>query len=537
MVSVIIIFWNAAKFLQEAIDSVYAQTYTNWELLLVDDGATDASPEIARRCAAQEPERVRYFAHLGHQNRGMSASRNLGIRHAQGEYMAFLDADDVWLPHILEEQVAILTSHPLAAMVYGPIQFWYSWTRNPEDKQRDFTPKLPVQPNILLKPPMLLILLLQNRGQNPAGFLVRHEIVKEVGGFEEAFPSLYEDQVFWTKICLKAPVFVSGQCWYKYRQHPESSCALATTAQVYRARSAFLNWFQGHLSVQGAKGTKLWHVLQRELWLHRHPVLQYLLKRSWQPVEIRELLKHVARRALPARVYQWLKSRWRGDEYCPLVGRVRFGSLRRIKPINHNWGFDRGLPIDRYYIERFLSVHASDVRGRVLEIGVRTYTHRFGGDRVCRSDVLHVAAGESKATVVADLTCADHVPSDSFDCIILTQTLQFIYDVRAALQTLFRIMKPGGVLLATFPGISQISRYDMERWGDYWRFTSRSSRRLFEEVFPSEQICMETYGNVLTAMAFLHGLAAEEVRQGELDSHDPDYEVVIAVRAVKPREV
>jgi ubiquinone/menaquinone biosynthesis C-methylase UbiE len=136
--------------------------------------------------------------------------------------------------------------------------------------------------------------------------------------------------------------------------------------------------------------------------------------------------------------------------------------------------------------------------------------------------------------MVADLTCAYHIPSDTFDCILLTQTLQFIYDVRATLKTLYRILKPAGILLATCPGISQISRYDMERWGDHWRFTSRSSRRLFAEVFPSAQVTVEAHGNVLTALAFLHGLAAEELRQEELDSHDPDYEVVITVRAVKP---
>jgi SAM-dependent methyltransferase len=198
------------------------------------------------------------------------------------------------------------------------------------------------------------------------------------------------------------------------------------------------------------------------------------------------------------------------------------------------FGLDRGLPIDRYYIERFLSAHASDVRGHVLEIGTDTYTRRFGRDCVTKSDVLSVAEGNPKATIVADLTCANHLPSDTFDCILLTQTLQFIYDVRATLKTLYRILKPAGSLLATFSGISQISRYDMDHWGDYWRFTSLSSRRLFAEVFPAAQVIVETHGNVLTALAFLHGLAAEELRQKELDFHDPDYEVVITVRAVKP---
>jgi SAM-dependent methyltransferase len=211
---------------------------------------------------------------------------------------------------------------------------------------------------------------------------------------------------------------------------------------------------------------------------------------------------------------------------------VRFGSLRRLTPISRTFGFDRGLPIDRYYIERFLSAHAADIGGHVLEIGDDTYTRQFGGDRVKKSDVLHVSEGNPKATIVGDLTCATHIPSDRFDCVIFTQTLHLIYDARGALQTLHRILKPGGVLLATFPGISQISD---ERWREswHWAFTQLSARRLFEEIFP-QNVCVEVCGNVLAAIAFLHGLAAEELRQDELDYRDAHYQVSILVRAVKP---
>jgi len=214
---------------------------------------------------------------------------------------------------------------------------------------------------------------------------------------------------------------------------------------------------------------------------------------------------------------------------------VRFGSLRRLQPISYKFGFDRGKCIDRYYIENFLATRAADIRGHVLEIGDDSYTRRFGGKRVTRSDVLHVQEGNPKATIVGDLTCADHIPSDTFDCVIITQTLQFIYNVRATIKTLHRILKPCGVLLATFPGISQISRYDMDRWGEYWRFTTLSARRLFEEVFQPQYIEVNAYGNVLTAIAFLHGLTAEEFRQKELDYQDPDYELIITVRAIKSK--
>ena len=218
----------------------------------------------------------------------------------------------------------------------------------------------------------------------------------------------------------------------------------------------------------------------------------------------------------------------------PPVGWVRFGQLRRLKPIATDYGNSRGLEIDRYYIEKFLSEHAVDIRERVLEIKHNTYTLKFGGDRVTISDVLHKEEGNPHATIVADLSNADHLPSDTFDTIIFTQTLQFIYDIHATVATLHRILKPGGVLLATASGMAQISREDFELWGEYWRFTSLSARLLFEEVFPRENITVSSYGNVLAAVSFLEGLAVEDLKKKELNAVDPNYEILIAIRAVKP---
>ena len=246
------------------------------------------------------------------------------------------------------------------------------------------------------------------------------------------------------------------------------------------------------------------------------------------------VLKTIMKALLPLGVRRWLRLKQQGFTGWPPIRPVRFGSLRRVKPISRVFGFDRGQCIDRYYIENFLARHAADIRGHVLEVGDDTYVRKLGGERVTKADVLHVQGGNQAATIVADLTCADHLPSDTFDCIILTQTLHVIYDVRAALRTLHRSLGRGGVLLATFPGISQISRYDMDRWGDYWRFTTLSARRLLEEVFPVGNVAVQAHGNVLVAIAFLHGLAAQELRRRELDQCDPDYEVLITVRAVKP---
>lgn len=242
---------------------------------------------------------------------------------------------------------------------------------------------------------------------------------------------------------------------------------------------------------------------------------------------VSQALKYVIKWVAPLTVHRAILAwrRW-SQPVC-------WSNLRRFQPISQVFGFDRGQCIDRYYIETFLARHANDIRGHVLEVGDNVYTCKFGGERVIRSDVLHATPGNSQATIIADLTCADYLPSETFDCIILTQTLQFIYDVRAAIRTLHRILKPEGVLLATFPGISQVSRYDMDRWGDYWRFTTLSARRLFEEVFLMGCVEVSTHGNVLVAIAFLHGLAAKELEPEELEYRDPDYEVLITVRAVK----
>jgi SAM-dependent methyltransferase len=214
---------------------------------------------------------------------------------------------------------------------------------------------------------------------------------------------------------------------------------------------------------------------------------------------------------------------------------IFFGRFRRRNPISRIFGYDRGpQSVARYYIDKFLHNHKDDVRGRVLEIGDNKYTVQLGGHRVIKSDVLHATAGNPNTTIVADLTHADEIPSNTFDCIILTQTLQMIYNSRAAMQHISRILKPEGVLLATVPGICQISRFDMDRWGDYWRFTTLSAQRLFEECFPPDHIKVEAHGNVLVATALLHGLASCELRSKELDYHDPEYQVIITIRAVKP---
>jgi len=219
----------------------------------------------------------------------------------------------------------------------------------------------------------------------------------------------------------------------------------------------------------------------------------------------------------------------------PALGNVNWGSLRKLKPVSRKFGLDRGLAVDRYYIENFLAENCTNVSGRVLEVGNSHYTKLFCNSGAVVSDVLHATPGNSQATLVGDLATGEGIPENTFDCMILTQTFPFIYDVQAAVSHTHAALKPGGVMLATLSGISQISRYDMDRWGDYWRFTTASAAKLFEQVFGPDNVSVESFGNVLTACAFLQGISADELTQQELDYHDPDYQVTITVKAVRRR--
>ena len=241
-------------------------------------------------------------------------------------------------------------------------------------------------------------------------------------------------------------------------------------------------------------------------------------------------LKLTLKKIVSPAIYRPFLTRWRKLRAKP----VALESLPRLNPISRIHGLERGTPIDRYYIEQFLAAHAQDIKGRTLEMADPRYTRQFGGAKVSQADVLHLVAGNPEATLVGDLATGEGIPTAVFDCLIVINTLFLIYEVRAAIAHCYQALKSGGVLLAHFPGICQRIPED-EAWaGDYWRFTSQSVRRLCEEFFPRDNVTVEVYGNVLVATAFLHGLAAEELNQEQLDYRDRDYEMLITVRAVKP---
>jgi SAM-dependent methyltransferase len=203
------------------------------------------------------------------------------------------------------------------------------------------------------------------------------------------------------------------------------------------------------------------------------------------------------------------------------------GTMRRTRPLSERWGADRGTPLDRYYIERFLADHRADIRGRVLEVKDSGYTARFGM-AVAARDVLDIDGHNPQATVIADLAAADAIPSDRYDCFILTQVLQSIFDTRSSIAHAHRILKPAGVLLVTVPAVSPVIET-----GDYWRFTAMSCQALFAAAFGADRVEVRSYGNVLSAIAFLAGMAWEELSRRELDVQDDRHPLLVTVRAVK----
>jgi glycosyltransferase involved in cell wall biosynthesis len=279
-VTAIIIFLNEARFLAEAIDSVLGQSFADWELILVDDGSTDGSPDIARGYAERDPGRIRLLSHPGRANRGMSASRNLGFAAARGRYVGFLDADDLWLPDKLAEQCAVLEARADCGLVYGRTLIWRSWSGS----GKDFLYPLGVEPGAAYAPPRLFELLIENKAQSPTtcNALMRRALVDRVGGFEDSFRGMFEDQAFFAKALLAAPAYVDGRIWAKYRQHPQSCSAVSEReGRDLAARRTLLRWVASHLADE----------------LQPHPSARAQIGRELRNIRVREL-RRLAKRLL-----------------------------------------------------------------------------------------------------------------------------------------------------------------------------------------------------------------------------------------------
>lgn len=308
-VSIVTPFLNAGAFIEESIGSVLAQTYASWELLLVDDGSADESTSIAKRYAAARPDRVRYLSHDGRENRGASASRNLAARHARGEYLAFLDADDVYLPRKLEIQVPVMDAHPEIAMLYGATEYWYSWSGRPDDAGRDWVWRnYGAEPGTIVEPPRLLLQFLRHGGTVPCmgSVLVRRAALQSVGGWEESFRRVCTDQVFHAKICLHYPVKILDVCLDRYRQHDNSSCrTVARAGQMDAAFETYLTWLESYGGAHPAAGPQVRAAIRRALRPYRHPLLHRVERGAHRyQARLTRLARRTIARTLPGSLRQ-----------------------------------------------------------------------------------------------------------------------------------------------------------------------------------------------------------------------------------------
>jgi glycosyltransferase involved in cell wall biosynthesis len=262
--SAIIIVFNGAPYLGEAIESVIAQSIRDWELIVADDGSTDDSLAIAKSFAAKD-DRIRVIRHPDGGNHGMSATRNLGVAESRGPVVGFLDCDDVWLPGKLAEQLDLLDRHPEALLIYGRTLIWKSWETGREAD--DFYYPLGVAVDQVHRPPRLVELLIENRAQSPTtcNAMMRRELIQKVGGFEPRFRGMFEDQVFFSKALLEAPAYVSDRSWAKYRQHSESFSTRITKPAERKARLDYLLWLVGYALRSGLPGSAFGSLLFRAL--------------------------------------------------------------------------------------------------------------------------------------------------------------------------------------------------------------------------------------------------------------------------------
>lgn len=286
LVSVITIFHNEETYLPEAVASVAAQVGVEWELLLVDDGSTDGSSAWARDRAEADPGRIRYLSHSDGENHGMSATRNVGIRHARGTWLTFLDADDVWKPGKLVLQLETLTAHPEIDVLVSPAQWWRSWApsseNSPEDEaeSEDWVQTFGPTSTTVIEPPYLLSRYLDDEWSSIHDLMIRRDVVNEVGGYEAAFEAMFEDQVFHAKIFGDRRAVVTGDWWYRYRQHPDASTARAHAAGGHdRARKTFLAWLDGYLAETHPDELGLRMQLRRLRRPHRFRILWRIVRK------------------------------------------------------------------------------------------------------------------------------------------------------------------------------------------------------------------------------------------------------------------
>ncbi len=531
LVSFIIPCYNHGRYIKDAVDSILAQNYPATEIIVVDDGSTDNSAEIIRT--------LPNIKHTWQTNQGLSAARNTGIKNSTGQFLVFLDADDWLLPGAVKTNVAYLQDNPALAFVSGAHEKVFVEEGHTEQVYQEVKAD-------------------HYRQMLQGNYIGMHATVMYQRWVFDEFRydinlKACEDYDLYLNITRKYPVLHHANSIAAYRIHTTNMSGnkpmmLATTLLVLDRQVKSLRTSEekgAHLN-----GHKVWkdyygHEIYKDLLSNsvKNPQQAFTALLKYQPkLAIKLLLKNkpvvksFIKNSLPGFSKRWLNKLGVVKHFHPAVGEVDGGDFDRLLPFSREFGYDRGGPVDRYYIENFLKKESGSIQGRGLEIGDNEYSLMYGGSKLTQSDILHIDASNKKATFIGDLSDAPQLPDNAFDCIVLTQTLHLVYNFKGALDTCHRILKPGGVLLLTSPGITPIDHGEWKNtW--YWSFTDKALQRLVSESFPSGKVEVETFGNVYVATAFLYGMGISEVSREKLDQQDPQFQVIITVKAVKGTSV
>jgi glycosyltransferase involved in cell wall biosynthesis len=548
-VSVIIPCYNQCHFLHEAIKSVLKQTYNYFEIIVVNDGSTDNTAEVA----ACYPG----LHYIRQNNQGLAAARNTGVLYSTGAYLVFLDADDRLLPIALECGVDYLSTHPQCAFVSGHYRrIAADGTVIPTCLEQRLGNEhcfisgdykligpdesvLRTWPQRRITSDHYTALLQRNYIAMHATVMYQRAVFDAVGGFDPALRAC-EDYEFYLRIARQFPIACHDHIIAEYRQHDSNMTQYSAFMLTWALAVLHSQW----VHVAGNPVYEIAYKIGEKLW-------QYCYAKQ----SLKETLIHLKKGALVAALkatsvfwrYGWSQLHWVGHYALAIaqnrlaagwrrlhqlpIGHVDLGDLHRLTPLSDANGAQMGQSIDRYYLDRFLYGYANDIQGCVLEVGNRAVAQQLPGRQWQTAAAPQSPAANPRITIVDDLSAADGLPADSYDCLILPHCLQRVYELKTAIRAAYRLLRPGGVLLATFPGISIHQSADTA----YWACTAHLAQRLFAEAFPLPQLTVETYGNVLATMAFLHGVPALELCPKELDYRDTHYQILVAVRAVKPQ--
>jgi len=532
LVSVIIPCFNHGKYLITALESIWTQHYPAIEIIVVDDGSTDNTKETLKDLIE-----VKY---IYQENQGLSAARNKGILHSEGDFLIFLDADDWLLDGAIATNLSYLLWDNNLAFVSGAHEKVFADSSNTVDVAEKINAEHYIH------------LLCGNYIGMHGTVMFRRWVFDHVL-YDESL-SACEDYDLYLKVAKNSPVFHHSHKIAAYRIHQTNMSGnipliLTSALKVLQRQKKSLQtreekkaYLMGRRSFRKYYSSLLYDQLvnnkmaittQRFLTLTSYcPFLS--VKLSIKILFSKQIkLKSILKKKTPGFCKRWLHRAGFFKSYIPAPGEVNTGDFNRLSPFSAKFGYDRGGPIDRYYIEKFLKQEAEHIKGRTLEIGDNEYSLMFGRDKIDRSDILHIDDTNAKASFIGDLSHAPQIPENTFDCIILTQTLHLIYDFKAALATCHRVLKPGGFLLLTTPGITPI---DHETWEStwYWSFTDKALTKLISETFPGGTTKIESFGNVSIASAFLYGMGVDEVAVDQLDFHDPHFQVIVTAKVIKP---